>query len=167
MKKLVSVFVLFIGLVVLQSCTGPEGPRGPQGYPGPASEVFEVTTSFTFGNGYESIFNLNPPIYSSDVVLVYELSGIHQGQDIWKLLPQTYYFDQEIMSYNYDFTTTDFRLFMDATFDVGFLDPSWREGITFRIVIIPGYFSVLDVDVSDINAVMSHLNLNDASFIQL
>src|SRR5690554_4740326 len=167
MKKFVFIFTLISGFVLLQSCSGPEGPRGPQGVPGPASEVFEVTTSFTSSNGYESIFNLNPPIYSSDVVLVYELAGAFNGRDIWKLLPQTYYFNEGTMSYNFDFTTYDFRLFMDSTFNLALLDPSWKEQITFRIVIVPGYFSTSDIDFSDIEAVMSELNLTDSSFIQL
>lgn len=167
MKKIVFIFTFISGFVFLQSCTGPEGARGPQGVPGPASEVFEVTTSFTATNGYESIYNLNPSIYSSDVVLVYELAGVFNGRDIWKLLPQTYYFNEGVMSYNFDFTTHDFRLFMDSTFDLTLLDPSWKEGITFRIVIVPGYFSASDIDFSDIEAVMSELNLTDESFIQL
>ena len=162
MKKIAFILSVFTA-VVLQSCTGPEGPRGPQGHPGPASEVFEVTTSFTPGNGYESIFVLDPPIYSSDVVLVYELAGVFNGRDIWKLLPQTYYFNEGIMSYNFDFTTHDFRLFMDSTFNLDLLDSSWKNGITFRIVIVPGYFSMDGIDTSDINAVMGVLNLtNDA-----
>lgn len=162
MKKIAFILSVFTA-VVLQSCTGPEGPRGPQGHPGPASEVFEVTTSFTPASGYESIFVLDPPIYSSDVVLVYELAGVFNGRDIWKLLPQTYYFNEGIMSYNFDFTTHDFRLFMDSTFNLDFLDSSWKNGITFRIVIVPGYFSMDGIDTSDINAVMGVLNLtNDA-----
>lgn len=167
MKKIAFIFTLITGFIFLQSCTGPEGPRGPQGIAGPASEVFEVTTTFTATSGYERVFNLNPPIYSSDVVLVYELAGVFNGRDIWKLLPQTYYFNEGVMSYNYDFTTHDFRLFMDSTFDLALLDPSWKEDITFRIVIVPGYFSNLDIDFSDIEAVMSELNLTDDSFIQL
>jgi hypothetical protein len=56
----------------------------------PRQEVFEVTTSFNSNNNYSSLveFNHNP----SDAVLVYHLCDTVNGQDIWKLMPQTYYF---------------------------------------------------------------------------
>jgi hypothetical protein len=38
------------------------------------------------------LVEFNPPIYSSDAVLVYHLYDTVNGQDIWKLMPQTYYF---------------------------------------------------------------------------
>lgn len=166
MKKIAFIFTLISGMVFLQNCTGPEGPRGPQGFPGipgPDSEVFEVTTSFISANGYESIFVLDPPIRPEDNILVYELAGVHNGRDIWKLLPQTYYFDEGVMLYNFDFTTHDFRLFMDSTFNLSLLDSSWKNNITFRIVIVPGYFSLDGINLDDIDAVMGVLNLTDDS----
>jgi len=173
MKKCVFILVCVFGFVFLQSCEGPSGPRGPQGpqgVPGVESEVFEVTTSFTNANNYSANFVLNPPILASDNVLVYELREVINGQDVWKLLPQTYFFDfggGGIMTYNYDFTKNDFRLFLDATFDLNFLDSSWKNNITFRIVIVPGYFSLDGIDTSDINAVMEVFNIDDKSVITL
>jgi len=170
MKKYVFLFVLIFGFVLLQSCEGPSGPRGPQGsqgVPGVESEVFEVTTSFTNTNNYSANFVLNPPILASDNVLVYELREVINGQNVWKLLPQTYFFDLGIMAYNYDFTKNDFRLFLDATFDLNFLDSSWKNNITFRIVIVPGYFSLDGIDTSDINAVMGVFNIDDNYVITL
>jgi len=166
MKKCVFIFVLMFGFVFLQSCEGPSGPRGPQGppgVPGVAGEVFEVTTSFTNANGYSATFVLNPPIYPSDNILIYELREVINGVDVWKLLPQTYFFDLGIITYNYDFTKNDFRLFLDSTFDLGLLEPSWKNNITFRIVIVPGYFSLEGIDTSDIKAVMNELKLDDNS----
>lgn len=163
MKKIVFIFTLISGMVFLQNCTGPEGPRGSQGVPGPASEVFEVTTSFISANGYESVFVLDPPIRREDNILIYELAGEHNNRDIWKLLPQTYYFDEGVMSYNFDFTTHDFRLFMDSTFNLSVLDSSWKNNITFRIVIVPGYFSLDGINLDDIDTVMGILNLTNDS----
>jgi len=170
MKKCVFILVCIFGFVFLQSCEGPSGPRGPQGsqgIPGVESEVFEVTTSFADANGYSSTFVLNPPIFASDNVLVYELREVINGQNVWKLLPQTYFFDLGIMTYNYDFTKNDFRLFLNATFDLHLLDPSWKNNITFRIVVIPGYFSLDQIDTSDINAVMNAFDLKDSQIFQL
>jgi len=170
MKKCVFILVCVFGFVFLQSCEGPSGPRGPQGpqgVPGVESEVFEVTTSFTNANNYSANFVLNPPILASDNVLVYELREVINGQDVWKLLPQTYFFDLGIMAYNYDFTKNDFRLFLDSTFDLNLLDPSWKNNITFRIVIVPGYFSLDGIDTSDINAVMGVFNPKENRIFKL
>lgn len=173
MKKLVSICVFVIGVLFLQSCSGPEGARGPvgpQGPPGVESEVFEVTTTFAASNDYSSLFTLNPAIYASDMLLVYELAEIVNGQDVWKLLPQTYYVNGGELRYNYDFTKYDFRLFMESPNGTSFLnslDSSWKNNITFRIVIVPGYFSSLDVDVYDMDAVMGALKKTNESIIRL
>jgi len=167
MKKHFFILVSVFGFVFLQSCEGPSGPRGPQGVPGVESEVFEVTTSFTNANGYSATFVLNPPILPSDNVLIYELREVINRQDVWKLLPQTYFLNLGIMTYNYDFTKSDFRLFLDSTFDLELLEPSWKNNITFRIVVVPGYFSLDGIDTSNINEVMNVLNLKDDSIFEL
>lgn len=142
MKK---IFLLAIVAATgfLQSCEGPEGPMGPAG---PEAEVFEVTTTFVNDPNpafaYRSFFDLNPAIYQSDNILVYELAGVQSGLDVWKLLPQVYTFPAGgILQYNYDFTTNDFSIFMDANFDRSTLGGEWTMNRVFRIVIVPGYFS--------------------------
>lgn len=144
MKK-IFLFALIASMSVFQSCEGPEGPPGPPGADGLLAEVFEVTT--TFANdadpyfAYRSFFDLNPAIYASDNILVYELSGVEDGLDVWKLLPQVYYTDLGSFQYNYDFTTNDFSIFIDATYDRSLIDSNFRNNKTFRIAIVPGYFS--------------------------
>lgn len=144
MKKLIA-FVALIGITFFASCEGNDGPRGPQGPAGPEAEVFEVTANFTPHSdpyfAYRAFFDLNPAIYASDNVLVYELAGVDNGLDIWKLLPQTYFFDQGIMQYNFDFSTNDFSIFIDADFNRAELSNNWTNNRIFRIVIVPGYFS--------------------------
>lgn len=168
MKKFCSILALGVITFISVSCEGPRGPQGPQGPSGPdtISEVFEVTANFTQANNFQVFYDLNPSIYASDVLLVYELAGVHNGNDIWKLLPQVYTFNEGIMQYNFDFTQHDFSIYMDATFNQMLLDSSWRTNKIFRIVIVPGYFSN-DVNIEDINAVMSELNLNENSIIHL
>ena len=78
MKKITAILGL-IALVAFQSCEGPmgpigpEGPQGPQGQPGVnvVSEVFEVNVDFTEANKFESVFDFNPRIVESDVVLAF------------------------------------------------------------------------------------------------
>lgn len=165
MRKIAFIFTLILGVVSFQSCTGPEGPRGPQGYPGPASEVFEVTGSFTSNNNYTINVSLNPAIYNSDVVLVYELAGVVSGNtDVWKPLPAVYYLnDGRDLRYFFDFTRNDVQIYLDVI-DPSFNIPDpYRINKTFRIVIVPGYFSLDGIDTSDINAVMNALSLTSNS----
>jgi hypothetical protein len=46
------------------------------------TEVFEVTTSIPTNN-FSRLATFNPPIYSSDVVLTYRLSGSNYQGDVW------------------------------------------------------------------------------------
>ncbi len=168
--KRIFLLLAVVAIPFLQSCEGDTGPRGPQGNPGPEAEVFEVTTNFVPTNNpettYRSFFDLNPVIYKSDNILVYQLSGVINGKDIWKLLPQVYTFDNgDILQYNYDFSFNDFSIFIDANFDLSILDNSWFNNKTFRIVIIPGYFSG-DLNVENFDAVMSQLNLDNNHIIR-
>lgn len=147
--KRIFLLLAVVAMTALQSCEGDQGPPGRDGVT-VVSEVFEVTTNFLPSanpeDTYRSYFDLNPAIFASDVVLVYQLSGSYtsNGQqfDIWKLLPQVYTFDDGgIFQYNYDFSPNDFSIFIDANFNVGSLDASWTQNKTFRIVIVPGDFS--------------------------
>lgn len=168
MKKIAFIFTLISGMLFLQNCTGPEGPRGPQGFPGPASEVFEVTGSFTTNNDYTINVPLNPAIYNSDVVLVYELSGVVGGNtDVWKPLPAVYYLnDGRDLRYFFDFTRNDVQIYLDVIDPWLDIPDPYRINKTFRIVIVPGYFSLDGIDTSNINAVMNALSLTSDS-IQL
>lgn len=163
MKKIAFIFTFIVGVMSFQSCTGPEGPRGPQGYPGPASEVFEITGSFTSNNDYRIGVPLNPAIYDSDVVLVYELSGSFNGNDVWNPLPVQYYFNDGDLRYFFDFTRHDIMIYLDTNLVPAFVPDMYRINKTFRIVIVPGYFSLDGIDTSDVNAVMGALSLTSDS----
>ena len=73
MKK-ITLLLVFIGMITLQSCTiNDTQPAQVQQINNTfVSEVFEVTTSFGPNNNYSRIVTFNPPIYSSDMVLVYQ-----------------------------------------------------------------------------------------------
>lgn len=174
--KRIFLLLAVVAMTALQSCEGDQGPPGP---PGPSdgntiSEVFEVTTTFLPSanqqDTYRSYFDLNPAIYTSDVLLVYQLSGTYtsNGQefDIWKLLPQVYTFDDGgIFQYNYDFSANDFSIFIDANFNVGSLDASWTQNKTFRIVIVPGDFSARPApgQYSNYYEVIEKYNIDDSN----
>ena len=156
MKK-ITLFLVFIGMMTLQSCEVTEVYDDEDN--GPRTEVFEVTTSFNSNNNYSSLVAFDPPLYSSDSVLVYHLYDVVDGQDIWKLMPQTYYFnDGGELDFNYDYSRFNVKIFLEANFNLNTLPSTWTQNQTFRIVIIPDGFS-RTVNKSNIDSVMSALNV--------
>jgi hypothetical protein len=173
MKKIIT-FLSILGVVLFSSCEGPQGPPGYDGFDGQdgqdglIAEVFEVTNvSFTSTNDYNPIIDLNPSILSSDMVLLYRLAGIDNGQDVWKLTPETYYFSDGTLNfgYNYNFTKNDVSIYLDGN-SLSTVPNEFRINQTFRIVIIPGYLtskSTVKPDYSDYNAVIKKYNIDDSN----
>jgi hypothetical protein len=54
----------------------------------------------------------DPPIYSSDVVLTYRLSGSNSQGDIWEPLPETYYFNNGTLDFIDLITLTAMSIFI-------------------------------------------------------
>jgi hypothetical protein len=167
MKRLLPLFTLFA--LVFTSCEGPQGPPGFDGLDGLdgeiiASSAFEIVIDFNTVNDFEYIEAYGFNVLPSDVTLVYILWDTQNGQDIWRLMPQTVYFDDDTnLVYNFDFTQDDVRFFLDGTTDFSTLDDVWTQDQVFRVVVVPAD-NVDGIDVSDINAVM---NLIDIQSIDL
>lgn len=166
MRKIITMVVL-VGIIVLSSCEGPQGPAGQNGYSA-ESEVFELK-NINFGyndvDGYNISQVLNPQINSSDNILIYRLSGtIDSSTPIWQLIPRTLYLNQGELDYDYDFSREDFKIYAGGTFDLA-LTSQYIQNQTFRIVIIPGYFSGRSnktVDKNDYNAVIKAYHIDDS-----
>ena len=129
------------------------------------AEDFEVTTSFSAANNYSRIITLNPPIYSSDMVLVYRLFDVINGEDVWRTLPQTVYLPQGELDYNFDFTRNDINIFLDSDFDLTTLGSAWTQSQVFRVVIIPGYLSNRNsstIDFSNYNEVVKRYAITES-----
>lgn len=165
MKRLFSLFTVFALFFI--ACEGPQGPPGFDGLDGLdgldgaiiASSAFEIEIDFNDGNNYEFIEAYGFEVLPSDVTLVYILWETDNGQDIWRLMPQTTYLnDGSTLVYNFDFTQTDVRFFLDGTTDFSTLDDVWTQGQIFRVVVVPAD-NVDGIDVSDINAVLSINNI--------
>lgn len=170
MRKIITMLVL-IGITVLSSCEGPQGPAGQNGQDGLLSEVFETTRSFTNSNNFSNVVSYPHSIYSSDMVLVYRLDNVVEGLDVWKLLPQTYYFNDGTLDFTYDFyfTKFDVNIVMNGS-DLGTISEQFRINQIFRIVILPGYFagkSKKMVDLSDYTAVVKAFIVDDTKVIVL
>jgi hypothetical protein len=176
MKKIILLLAV-VGMFSLQGCTGPEGPPGQDGFdgvkgePGFVSEVFDVSNVIFNGkNGYSIFVNLDPKIYSGDVILVYRLSNIVNGKKVWNPIPESYYYDDGTLffSYRFNFTQNDIEIYLDG-FELNTIPNNLSVNQTFRIVIVPGNDGINSkkvlsrVDFSDYNAVVKKYNIDDSN----
>ena len=174
MKKLLTFLTLSLFLFTSCSGDGEIGPRGPQGPPGEPGEpgqdgligtVFEAEIDFE-GDTYYEIVGIPEDIevLSSDVVLVYLLEYVDEetGNDVWSLLPQTFYLDEGQLVYNYNHTLADVEIFLDGTIDLSTLGEEYTDNQVFRIVIIPADpYETLGVNASDYSEVEAMLKIKE------
>jgi hypothetical protein len=161
MKKLPLLFTL-CAFVLLSSCTGPVGPPGYSGL----GQVFEATANFNPENSYSRFFTFpsNIVVYESDVVLVYLLEEVVNGDiDVWSQLPQTYFLDQGTLLYTFDHTFLDINIFLDANFSLNTLGSDYTDNKIFRIAIIPAEYANSNLSM---NELMNKLQI-ETSGIQL
>lgn len=159
--KTTYTLLIALSFILFQSCTIEDNTEYIDN--DTISEAFEITTSFNSTNGYSKLVTLNPAIFNSDVVLVYRLSGVTtQGNDIWKLIPEMYFFNDGTLDFGYkfDFTKNDVRIFMVGN-ELQTVVSEYKTNQVFRIVIVPAYFSKT-VDITNINAVLSALKINES-----
>jgi hypothetical protein len=171
MTKKITLLFAFIGMIFVQSCTVNEVKPDPVVDKDTISEVIELTTSFNSGNDYSKLINLNPAIYPSDMVLVYHLYDVVDGADVWRQMPQTYYLSGgDELDFNFDFTKFDVKIFLDANFNLNTLSNTWTQNQTFRIVIVPGYFSnkiAIPVDFKDYKAVINAYHIDESKIMKI
>lgn len=188
------ISTLLIGaLLALASCTtdsvqGPPGPPGPQGPEGASGvngfigTAIDISGDFNAANSYTlSLFFADEGIevFESDAVLVYVKAADSQDSngnpvDIFRALPQTYFQQNKTVQFNYDFTYEDVFIFVDGInsdgtqLDFAALDPSFRLGLTFRIIVLPADFAQTrqQLDLNDMNAVMKTLNIKESNVIK-
>lgn len=126
------------------------------------AQSFETTVDF-IGPDYEVVIPTPNSIdqFENDMTLVYLLWD-ETPADTWRLLPQVLYTDFGEFQYNYQATTINTRIFIDApaSTDLNQLSTADISNQTFRIVRIPvGLFSS-DLDINNYDAVMSAIGLD-------
>lgn len=171
MKK-ITLILAFIGMISLTSCTVEETRVSNNGYDSDTiSEIWEFNKDFYAGNGFSVFLDFPHQTYASDMVLVYHLYDVVNGSDVWRLMPQTYYFNGGgELNYNFDFTTYDANIFLEANFDLNALDPSWTQNQIFRVVVIPGYFGnkmATPVDFNDYKAVTNYYDIKEKDIVKI
>lgn len=172
MKKLI-LLSLVATLAIFSACTIEEnnvGPQGPAGLNGTniEAEVFElqnVNFSFTPNDGFFIYRQLNPQILPSDVVLIYRMSDlINSTTPVWQQIPRTLYLPQGELDYDFDFSKQDFTIYAGGSYNLA-STPNFINNQTFRIVIIPGYFSgkgtSTPVNYNNYQEVIDYYGIND------
>ncbi|AOR29497.1 hypothetical protein FORMB_24800 [Formosa sp. Hel1_33_131] len=133
MKKLVSL----LSVVLFMSCVVEEGIDGRDGGL-IVSSAFEIVVDFNPSNNYEIVEPYGFDVFEYDVTLVYILWETDNGQDVWRLLPQsTIFVGGATLTYNFDFTQTDVKLFLEGTANFDNLSAVWTQDVVFRIVVVP------------------------------
>lgn len=168
MKKITLLFV-FIGMITLQSCTVNEVRDEYDN--DTISQVFEYSNvNLTYSNGYTNVLTFPFAIYASDMVLVYRLTGLDGNKDVWKLLPETYYYADGTLDFGYrnDFTRVNAVVELFG-YDLPGLNPDFRLNQVFRVVVIPGSFAsrTAAVDFKDYEAVAKKYQLDKANIIKI
>lgn len=161
--KRITLLIAFIGMITLQGCSVNESPQNIVDND-TISEVFEFSNVDFVPNDYSVILDYPHDIYASDMVLVYRLSGVFQGEDIWKLQPESFFFDDGTLDFQYgfNFTRFDTEVYMEG-FDLVTVSDSYRLNQIFRVVIVPGYFgNKSSLNYKDYNAVMKALNIDES-----
>ncbi|WP_160114264.1 hypothetical protein [Aquimarina sp. AU119] len=100
-------------------------------------------------------------VFDADVVLVYRLEEVFEGNDVWEPLPTPLIIEAGgELTYRFNFTINDVDILMDTP-DFNLVPPRYTDNQVFRIVIVPSRFAQdSKIDFSDINAVQSALKLD-------
>ncbi len=172
MKNINKLILALFGLVIFQACEGPEGLQGIPGEPGIniVGTTFEVDVNFTSANDYSEVFDFTEPLVDGDAFLVYMLeeSPVSQGTFAWRLVPQTFYLEEGILVYNFDYTINDFSIFLDnSPIDFSQLDPYYTTDLVFRAVVVPSDLIGARVDYTDYEATMKLLNISEDDFVRI
>lgn len=159
MKKILSILAL--STFLFPACEGDPGIPGPQGNDGGliVSSAFEIVVDFNQGNDFQFIEPYGFQVFPSDVTLVYILWDTINGQNVWRLLPQTVQFENGSLIYNFDFTQQDVAFFLEGTTNLTTLDDVWTQNQVFRVVVVPAD-NVDGVDISNIENVLSLESIN-------
>ncbi|WP_281986296.1 hypothetical protein [Aquimarina aggregata] len=164
MKKILTLFCLTA--LLLTSCNNDDDFDNDT-----FARTFEVTRTFNAANNFadEAVVPNNVEVFDADVALVFILDPIRsaaEGGDVWEPLPKTFNFapgEFARFSFNFIFdertnkASIEFVLESD---DLTSLNSDITDNQVFRIVIVPSSFaSDSKVDLNDLNAVKSALNL--------
>lgn len=176
MSKKITLFLALVGMISLTSCTVEETRVvDNNNYDSDTiSEVWEYTNvDFYSGNGYSVLLDFPHATYTSDMILVYRLADYGSAGDVWKLLPETYYFNDGTVDFGYenDFTIYDAQINMFG-YDLAGLNTVYKYDQIFRVVVVPGYFgnkmsSSTEIDLKNYDEVIEYYKIDDSEVLKI
>lgn len=170
MRK-ITLLLAFIGMISFQSCTVNDTAPINTTDNDTISEVWEFNRSFTTSNNFSNLIAFPHTIYASDMVLVYRLTGIDNGADVWKLLPETYYFGDGTLDFGYEFDFTQNNTFISMIGnDLALVPTVDRLNQIIRVVVIPGFFgnkNANTVNFNDYNAVVNAYKIEESKIVKI
>jgi hypothetical protein len=164
MSRKMTLILAVIGMITLGSCSSNDDVDNDT-----IGTVFEYTNVDFLPNDYTVTLTYPYEIFNSDMVLVYRLSGTFGGDDVWKLLPETNYFDDGTLDYRYDFdfTVLDAQVNIEG-YDLGGLSAAVTQDQILRVVVIPaGFGKNNSVDFNDYNAVVKAYNIKESKVVKI
>ncbi|MFT5884190.1 MAG: hypothetical protein ACI9IP_000645 [Arcticibacterium sp.] len=177
MKKL--LFIATALVVGFTSCQGPRGLDGLEGLPGPQgatgqdgglvyASAIELIGDFTPDNNFQIVEAFGFDVFPADVALVYIKWDETDDTEIWRQVPQTAYLDQGILTYNFDFTQDDFKLFLDGTIqNFATIDGIYLNNQVFRVVVVPAEFlETARIASKSYDAITSSFGISEGDFIK-
>lgn len=160
----ITLILAVIGMVTLGSCSNNDDVDNDT-----IAEVFEFEGVNFLPNDYTVVLNFPRQIYTTDMVLVYRLAGSAGGQDLWKPLPETYYFDDGTMSfrYDFDFRTIDAEVRLEG-YDLANLNNNFKINQVLRVLAIPAFeVNKKGIDLNDYNAVVKAFNIDESKVVKI
>lgn len=160
MKKyflLSAMSLMTLGAVVScdNSTTDPVGYTDNDTY----SVAYDRTGSLTKAGGYALTFTFPKANYPSDVVLVYRLKSVTNGQKVWEQIPRTIYNNSGELDYDFDFTVNDVEIFAQGNYDIS-TTPEYLNNQTFRVVVVPADAAKnASVNFADYESVAKYYNV--------
>ena len=166
MRK-ITLVLAFIGMITLGSCSTSNDDIDND----TISEVFRYNNVNFLPNDYTVVLEFPHALYyDSDMVLVYRLSGTFQGEPVWKLVPETYYFDDGTLDFRFDndYTRFDAEVHLEG-FDLAGLSNNVKLNQSFRVVVIPASFGnkTNTVDFKDYKAVVKAFHIDESKEINI
>lgn len=169
MKKLLYLFAI-VGITTLTGC---EGDRGPAGADGQEAFVYEISNiDFDPSGDFGVFFEFPTTFLPSDHVLVYRLANVVNQEDVWKPLPETFYFDDGTLDfmYGFDHTQFDVNIYMEG-FDLATVSPDFRSDQIFRVVVVPGRLNTgklsNTVNFADYKSVIKAYGIDETQIIPM
>ena len=157
--------MVFIGTIMLYSCTTNNDSAAKSG-----NEIFEYSNVNFFPNDYMALLTYPHTIANSSMVLVYRLSGTFQGADVWKLLPETYFFNNGTLNFRYDFDFTRYNVHLKMEgFNLATVNSAFKINQTFRVVIIPSFSfkTSSKINYKDYKSVINLFHIDETKVIKM